>query len=388
MLIPSRSLKGGKCKRVMSMHCGEIERRIERLRKMAEEYNIDAFFITSEPNIRYFSGFSTFAIERLIALIIPTASHVEPILIVPKLEVEKARNLSFFKKNIRDYDDVDDPTWIISKVMKELKLTEGVLGVEGSLPIRFYRLIKKAIPSLKVREASIVFERLRSIKSMEEIEIMQKAADIVIKGIKAGIEAIKTGISEISIAFEIKREIIELGGEIIPFCLVLSGENSALPHGNTSSKRIRKGDTVIIDVGAAYKGYYADVTRTIFIGEINEKQKEIYNIVLRAQENAINSVKPWIKACQVDMAARSFIKEAGYDAFFVHRTGHGLGLEVHEEPYITQTNKTLLKPRMVFTIEPGIYIPNSFGIRIEDDILVTEYGKEVLTKMSKDLLII
>lgn len=242
--------------------------------------------------------------------------------------------------------------------------------------------------SLEVKETSEIFGKLRSIKSADEIELIKKATGITIKGIKAGIEAIKVGVSELSVAFEIEREIKESGGESVPFCIVLSGENSALPHGSTSSRKIEKGDSVVMDIGATYKGYYADITRTVFVGKAGEEQKRIYNMVLKAQESAVNLVRPKVKACQVDAAARKIIEEAGYGKFFTHRTGHGLGLEVHEEPYISQQNEIALEPGMTFTIEPGIYLPGSFGVRIEDNIVVTVKGKEVLTKMPKDLLII
>jgi Xaa-Pro aminopeptidase len=364
----------------------DFERRIGKLRDMAEEHDIDGFFIVSEPNMRYFTGFSTLAIERLVAAVISTET-VEPTLIIPKLEEEKARKSSFFK-DIRTYTDAEGPSRVVSEVLKELNLTVATLGVEDSLPFKFYRMIREIAPSLEVKEASAIFDRLRSIKSRSEIEIMRKAADIAVRGIKVGIESIKVGVSELSIALEIERKIIELGGESVPFCLVLSGENSALPHGSTSNRKIKKGDAVVMDIGVTYKGYYADITRTIFVSEVSEEQKRVYNVVLKAQESAVNSVKPWIKAFQVDRVAREIIGKAGYGDLFTHRIGHGLGLEVHEEPYITQTSETMLEPGIVFTIEPGVYLHGSFGVRIEDDILVTEDGKEVLTEMPKDLLIV
>ncbi|MBS7649301.1 MAG: Xaa-Pro peptidase family protein [Candidatus Bathyarchaeia archaeon] len=368
------------------MSTRDFEERIKKLREKAERHGIDGFFIASEPNMRYFTGFSTLAIERLVSAFIST-EPVEPILIVPKLEEEKAKKLSFFK-DIRSYTDAEGPRRAVGEAIHELNLSEATLGVEDSLPFKFYRMIKEADPSLDVKEASAILNWLRSIKSKGEIELMKRAAYIAVEGVMTGIESIKVGVSELSVAFEIEKEMIKLGGESVPFCLVLSGENSALPHGSTSNRKIKKGDAVIMDVGVTYKGYYADITRTIFVGEINETQRKVYNVVLKAQENAVDFVKPWIKACQVDRKARGVIEEADYGEFFTHRTGHGLGLEVHEEPYITQTNETTLKPRMVFTVEPGIYLHGSFGVRIEDDILVTEDEKEVLTKMPKDLLVV
>ncbi|MEM2961279.1 MAG: aminopeptidase P family N-terminal domain-containing protein, partial [Candidatus Bathyarchaeia archaeon] len=171
------------------MSAGDFERRVEKLREMAEKHDIDGFFIASEPNMRYFTGFSTLAIERLVALIIST-KPAEPILVIPKLEEEKAKKLSFFK-DVRTYTDAEGPGRIVSEIIKELNLTEAVLGVEDTLPFKFYRMIREVAPSLGVKGASAIFESLRSIKSRGEIEVMNRAADITVKGIKAGIESIK-----------------------------------------------------------------------------------------------------------------------------------------------------------------------------------------------------
>jgi len=363
-----------------------FEKRLRKLRNLGDEQGINGFFLASEPNMRYFTGFSALAIERLASIVIPVNAK-EPVLIVPKLEEEKAVNLSFFK-NIRSYTDAENPAKLLGEILNELKLTKGTLGIESFLPFKFYKMLKEAAPSLKVKEASDVFQKLRSIKSTEEINLMKRAAKIVIKGIKAGIETAKAGTSELSIAFEIERKIKESSGESIPFCIVLSGKNSALPHGNTSKRKIRRGDSVVMDIGATFKGYHADVTRTVFVGEASQKQRKVYAIVLRAQKSAVKFVKPQVKACEVDETARKIITSAGYGKFFTHRTGHGLGLEVHEEPYISQTNETVLEPGTTFTVEPGIYLPNKFGVRIEDDIAVTEKGRTVLSKLPKNLLIV
>jgi Xaa-Pro aminopeptidase len=210
----------------------------------------------------------------------------------------------------------------------------------------------------------------------------------VADGIKAGVDFIQPGVSESSISFEIEKTIKQSGGESVPFCLVLSGSNSALPHGETSNRKIDKKDVVLMDVGAVYEGYYADLTRTVFVGEATKIQRKIYETVLKAQEAAIKTIKPGVKAEQVDMAARKIIEDSGYGKYFTHRTGHGLGLDVHEEPYITLGNKTVLKSGMTFTIEPGIYFPGKFGVRIEDDISVSKTQGELLSNLCKEILII
>jgi Xaa-Pro dipeptidase len=192
----------------------------------------------------------------------------------------------------------------------------------------------------------------------------------------------------LAISSQIERKIKESGGESVPFCLVLSGANSALPHGETSNRKVSENDVVLMDVGAVYGGYYGDLTRTIFVGEATKKEKDIYDVVDQAQETAIRCVRPGIKAEEVDAAARKVMENAGYGKYFTHRTGHGIGLEVHEEPYIVQGNKTMLKPGMTFTIEPGIYFFKKFGVRIEDNIAVSQTKGRMLSRISKELVVI
>jgi len=361
---------------------------IERVKNLIEigcKSEIGAFLVTSEKNMRYFAGFSTLAIERFAGIVIPVETGA-PVVIVPKLEETKAQERSAFKE-IRTCSDSENPAVVLNKVVKELKLEKSVFGVEGTLPFRFYKMLVES-SNIRAEDASATFSQLRIIKSEEELKTMQKAADIVAGGIKAGIEFIRPGVSELAISSEIERTIKENGGESIPFCIVLSGANSALPHGETTSRKVDAKDVVLMDIGAVYDGYYADLTRTVFVGEATKKQREIYHVVAQAEEAAIKSVRSGIKAEEVDTIARNVIEKAGYDKYFTHRTGHGLGLEVHEEPYITQGNKTILKPGMTFTIEPGIYLPREFGVRIEDNIAVSENKGRMLSKLAKELTVI
>lgn len=360
--------------------------RVEKLKEIGRKAGIDAFLVTSEKNMRYFAGFSTLAIERFAGTIIPVKTGA-PIVIIPKLEEEKAKKQSAFEE-IRSYADSENPAMLLNEAIKELKLEKAVFGVEGTLFFRFYRMLAESSSKIRTEDASTVFSQLRSVKSDEEIKIMEKIAAIVAEGIKAGIEFIKPGVSELAISSEIERTIKEKGGESIPFCAVLSGSNSAFPHGETSSRKVGKKDVVLMDVAAVYGGYYADLTRTVFVGEATKTQRKIYDIVAEAQETAVKSVKPNVKAEEVDRVARKITEDAGYGEYFTHRTGHGLGLEVHEEPYIALGNKTILKPGMTFTIEPGIYLAGKFGVRIEDDMAVSETKGKILSNISKELLVI
>jgi len=360
--------------------------RVEKMKKIGRKTGINAFLVNSEKNMRYFAGFSALAIERFAGIIIPVETSA-PMVVVPKLEEEKAKKYSAFKE-IRSYGDSENPAMLLSQMVKELRLEKAVFGVEGILPFKFYRMLVECSPKIRIEDASMFFSQLRSIKSDEELKKMEKAASIVAEGIKAGINFIKPRVSELAISFQIEKTIKENGGESVPFCIVLSGNNSAFPHGETSNRKVRKKDIVLMDVGAVYGGYYADVTRTVFVGEATEMQTKIYEIVVKAQEAAIKTVKSSVKAEEVDIAARKVIEDAGYGEYFTHRTGHGLGLEVHEEPYIALGNKTVLKSGMTFTIEPGIYLVGKFGVRIEDDIAVSRSKARLLSNLSKELLVI
>jgi Xaa-Pro dipeptidase len=307
--------------------------------------------------------------------------------IVPKLEETKAREKSAFKK-IVSYSDSESPAFLLKKVVKELGLEKATFGVEGTLPFGFYRMLVATSSQIRTEDASALFSHLRCMKSEEELRMIEKAAGLVAKGIKAGIDFIRPGATELAISCQIERTIKESGGEGIPFCTVLSGANSALPHGETSNRKVSEKDVVLMDVGAAHEGYYGDLTRTVFVGEVTREEREIYNVVAEAQEAAIKSVKPGIKAETVDAAARKVIENAGYGEYFTHRTGHGVGLEVHGEPYVTQGNKMTLKPGMAFTIEPGIYFFGKFGVRIEDNIAVSQTNGRMLSHISKGLLVV
>jgi len=362
-----------------------FKERIEALKKEGKKFGIDAFLVTSEKNMRYFAGFSTLAIERFAGIVIPVEVGV-PVVIVPRLEETKAKKSPL--KKIMSYSDSESPALLLKKVVKELKLEKATMGIEGTLPFKFFKMLVSTSSTIRAEDTSNLFSQLRCIKSEEELGMIEKAAGIVAEGIKAGIEFTKPGVTELAISSQIEQTIKECGGESVPFCLVLSGANSALPHGETSNRKVSAKDVVLMDVGAVYEGYNGDLTRTIFVGEATKKEKEIYDVVAQAQEAAINRVKPGIKAEEVDAAARKVIEITGYGKYFTHRTGHGLGLEVHEEPYIVQGNKTMLRPGMAFTIEPGIYFFEKFGVRIEDNIAVSQTKGKMLSHISKEMLVV
>jgi len=360
--------------------------RMKALRSLGKKAGIDAFLVVSDKNMWHLAGFSVLAIERFAGIIVPVDTD-NPTAIVPKLEESKAREKSAVKE-IKTYSDSASPALILEKAVKELGLEGATFGVEGLLPFRFYRMLVACSADIKTRDASAMFSQLRIMKSEEELGMIEKAADVVAEGIRAGTDFIKPGVSELTISCQIERVIKESGGESIPFCIVLSGSNSAFPHGETSNRKVQKKDVVLVDVGAVFNGYYGDLTRTFFVGKVTRKEREVYDIVAEAHEKAIGSVRPGVSAEKVDAAARNVIENAGFGKYFTHRTGHGLGLEVHEEPYICEGNEVALQPGMVFTIEPGIYLSGKFGVRIEDNIAVSDNGKRMLSHISKELTVL
>lgn len=341
--------------------------------------------VSSTANMLYFAGIPIQSFERFAGLMVPAAG--DPVLILPALEEEKAKERSSVE-DVRSYTDEQGPTKPLKSTLMELSLNRGSVGVESSLPFGFLSQISRAVPQTAIVDATEAVMELRLTKDTDELAAMKKAGRIVETGILAGIGAIKVGATELEIGFEIERRIRELGGEKVPFNAVLAGKNAALPHGDSSETRVQRGDCVLMDVSATYKGYYADLTRTVFVGEVSIEHRKVYDTVLEAQFAAISAVKPGLVAGALDKKARRVIANAGYGKYFIHRTGHGLGLDVHEEPSITSSSPLVLKLGMTFTVEPGIYLAGKLGVRIEDDLVVTEDGVETIGKCDKELLVV
>lgn len=254
-------------------------------------------------------------------------------------------------------------------------LAFDVLGLEG-----YREIVKTLRDKVKLKMGDKMLWELRKVKDEDELMLMRRAAELTMEGMEAAYAAIKPGVKEYEVAAEIEYAMRRRGAWGIAFdTIVASGPRSAYPHGGCSEREIRDGDLVIVDIGAAYKYYRSDMTRTLVAGASTKKQQELYELVKRAQENAIVNVKPGVEAKLVDMVARNVISEAGYGEFFVHGLGHGIGLEVHEPPTLSPQSRDVLHQGNVVTIEPGIYIVGFGGVRIEDTILVYINGCEKFT---------
>ncbi|ALM74333.1 Xaa-Pro dipeptidase [Thermococcus barophilus] len=345
--------------------------KIKKLQKFINENSIDAALISKRENLFYFSGASPLAGGYLVV------TPDEAIIYVPELEYEATKEetelpVEKFKR--------------LPELYEKLK-PYSILGIEGSTSFSFMNALKEKAEIKEFRNVDDVIKDLRIVKTKEEIEIIKSACELADMAVMAAIEEISEGKREREIAAKVEYVMKMNGAEKPAFdTIIASGHRAALPHGVASDKRIERGDLVVIDLGALYRHYNSDITRTIVVGKPNEKQKEVYEVVLEAQKTAVEKAKPGMTAKELDSIARNIIAEYGYGDYFIHSLGHGVGLEIHEPPRISQYDESVLKEGMVVTIEPGIYIPKLGGVRIEDTVVITKDGAERLTKMERELI--
>ncbi|MEM3585729.1 MAG: Xaa-Pro peptidase family protein [Candidatus Jordarchaeaceae archaeon] len=352
--------------------------KLDKLRSMFGDI-IDALVLFKPENIFYFSGFFP---TSFMYLLIPKDDM--PIAVVSQLEFEAT------KTTIKDFSVLEakkqeDFEKTFSNLQRELKIRK--LGFEEDfLSVSVKERMEKNIGGVNFIPFSNVVRKLRAVKSQSEIEIMRKALTIVSEGFKRAVNVIAPGIREYEVAAEVEYVMRKMGSSGTPFdTIIASGHRSAFPHASCSDRKLEDGDLVIIDLGARYKNYCSDITRTFTVGSPSQKQEEIFQIVLNAQQRAVELIRPGIKTSEIDSAARKVIEEAGYGEFFIHSFGHGIGIEVHEYPSISPSSNETIEDGMVFTAEPGIYIPNFGGCRIEDMILVHDNGCEVLSNIPRYL---
>lgn len=347
---------------------------------------LQAMAFNPGPDLSYLSGLDFHLMERPVILILP--GEGTPALILPELESAKVADLPY---PVRPYFYNEDPSTWPAAFQTALKEAGTLTGKIGVIPRRLRMLelnyLQSAAPDLELVSGQELIAGMRAIKDPVEIKNMEEAVYIAECSLAAVISAIKPGITELELASRLVGRLLQRGSDPeLPFFPIVSfGENSANPHASPSDRVLKEGDLVLIDWGAAYQGYYSDITRVFALGDLHPELEKIAQFVKDANAAAREAVKPGIPASEVDKAARQVIENAGYGEFFFHRTGHGLGREAHEEPYISQYDQTVLEPGMTFTIEPGIYLPNRGGVRIEDDILVTEDGSLTLTGQPRDL---
>lgn len=355
--------------------------RQQKLLAKMNEYGVGTAMVTSNVNIYYFTGFYSNPRERMTAFVLNASG--ETALLVPALDRQAAEEAHVGK--VIGYQDHEESLGVIKP-----ELQTGKLGLEENLfTLQRFKKLSAMIPDINSTDISSWIDNIRKVKSAEEVGKIRQAITITEQALEYGISLLKEPITEKDAALEIEYKMKKLGAKKLGFDVkVISGKRSSLPHGKPGDFPIENNSFVLFDMGVSVDGYIADISRTVAVGEPTSEMIHIYDTVNEALQKAIDAVKPGAVISSLDKIAREHIAAEGYGDYFIHRLGHGLGLDLHEYPSIHGSNDDSLEPGMIFTIEPGIYIPHIGGVRIEDDVLVTETGVDVLTTADKQLRII
>ncbi len=332
---------------------------------------LDTLILTPGAAMRYLTGFSEYG-SRFLALVVPDD---QPWLFVtPALNAGQVRKNPAGVTDIRVWDDAQGWETLFVQLSKDLMLDIGIVGLDDDMPARFALKIQELMPTTLLKLAGAAIAPLRAVKDTLELATLQHAATATDALIAIAYEACQVGTSEMEISLAIGQQIARGGYQDSFAPIIGAGPNGASPHHNTGKTKIKHGDVVILDFGAMADGYHGDITRTVAVGAASDEAKHIYDIVYRAHQAAVAAVRPDATAHDVDIAARQVIADAGYGEFFIHRTGHGIGLDDHETPYMLSGNYAKLLPGHCFSVEPGIYLPGKFGVRLENILTVQDDG--------------
>jgi Xaa-Pro aminopeptidase len=365
--------------------------RLARARTAAGERGVTALLITPGADLRYLVGYQAMPLERLTCLVVPAAG--DPVLVVPRLErpAALASPAASLGIEITPWDETDDPFALVARLLPggDTRHPAGDtrLAVANRMWAEQVLRFQHAVPGAELTLAGEVLRDLRLRKTAEEVEALRRAG-AAIDAVHARIgEWLRPGRTEAEVGRDIADAIVAAGHETVNFTIVGSGPNGASPHHHVSDRVIEAGDPVVVDIGGAMPdGYCSDSTRMYVLGEPTDEFAAYYEVLRLAQEASVNAVRPGVAAERVDAAAREPIAAGGYGDYFVHRTGHGIGLEEHEDPYIIAGNTEPLAPGMAFSVEPGIYLPGRHGARIEDIVVCTETGVERLNLAPRELV--
>jgi Xaa-Pro dipeptidase len=363
------------------------QQRIAKLLQLAAQSQLDAVAIMPGPNMQYFSGLHFHLSERPTLAIFPVKG--QPTLICPTFEATKTRR-SPLAWQLFTYADGQDPSEVFHAACHALQLDQKRLGIEAyKMRVLELRLLEKAAYALMCEPADALIAQLRMIKDADEIAALRRAIHITEQALDDVIDAVRAGMTERQIANLLTQALLQRGAEGLAFePLIQSGPNAALPHATVGERVIQSGEVLLLDFGITVDGYNSDITRTFVVGQAAEEIKKIYELVKQANAAGRAAAGPGVTGQDVDRAARRVIADAGYGQHFTHRTGHGLGLEGHEPPYIVEGNMVPLEVGNTFTVEPGIYVPGLGGVRIEDDLLIMASGAESLTTYDRELRVI
>lgn len=364
-----------------------VATRIKKLINLLNQSGLIGVAIIPGPTLTYLTGLHFHLMERPTVLLI--TSDGKTALVLPALEIGKLAEIPLNIEAFTYDDDPENRSVAFEQAAEFLNLTGEELGVEPT-HMRFLEMLYlgEAFPGMAFVDASLFINELRLTKDADEVAKMRRAAEIAQTALLSTLIGLQAGISEKALANELIVQLLRAGSDPeLPFPPIVSfGENSANPHAVPTDRALKDGDLLLVDYGASCDGYLSDITRTFTFGQVDPELIQVGEIVLAANQAGHAAGRPGIAAGEVDRAARSVIEAAGYGDAFIHRTGHGLGLEAHEAPYIYDGNRLTLAVGMTFTIEPGIYLPGRGGVRIEDDVVVTETGLDSLTDLPREVL--
>src|SRR5215470_3103260 len=368
---------------------GEREQRIEKARQLMRQHAIDAIMVMGGTSLVYFSNIHWWMSERTFALVLPVKGN--PFYVCPAFEEDRAREQISSgpggnNPEIRLWQEDESPYQRIAEGLKDRGISTGKLGMEETVRYVFSEGVSKAAPGLHIASATPVTAGCRMIKSQHELELMKLANEVTLAAYEAAYLSTKEGMTQHDFGGMVQAAHAQQGFQ--GGASIQVGENSALPHGSAKPQVIREGTILLMDGGCNVEGYESDISRTVVLGKPTDKMKQVFEIVHRAQSAALAAAKPGVQCQAVDAAARKVISDAGYGPdykHFTHRVGHGIGMDGHEWPYLVRGNTQMLAPNMCFSDEPGIYIRGEFGVRLEDDMHITENGAELFTPQSKSL---
>jgi len=343
--------------------------RLDRFAPLLKDAGVDAYLAASATSMGYLAGFHESGGERFLILAIHQDGRRR--LICPALSASQAIRAGI--EDVRSWRDGEDPLNHFRDLAEEWKLRSSMIAVDDDLQAKMLLEMQAVLPAALFRPGHEILAKLMRVKDADEIAMMQKAADIADDAFEAIVPKIRAGITELEMERIILEEMQRRGGKPT-FCIAATGPNAAEPHHVSDDSVIEHGHVLILDFGCSYAGYQSDITRTVAVVEASDEARKVYGIVYASHMAGRNAIRPGMACETVDQAARKVIDDAGYGEFFFHRTGHGIGMKGHEEPYIIAGNKLPLEPGHCFSVEPGIYLPGKFGVRVENIVTATPDG--------------
>jgi Xaa-Pro dipeptidase len=365
--------------------------RLSHLQSELRQRQIDCLAVIPGANMRYMTGLDFHLMERPTIGFFP--KEAKPVFVLGSLEVPRIKRAiesgTLYDADVFSYTDAVGPEQAYEQAMTALPEIQRYAVEYLSMRVLELKIVQRHVPAAAMQDAGPLMDALRLRKGPEEVASMRRAISVSEAALEDVLGQLKLGMTEREIANMLTIAQLDAGGGVVPFePIVLIGPNAAQPHGTPGSTPLKKGSVLLIDFGTSSGGYISDITRTFFVGQPSEKHRAIYEAVLAANMAGRSASGPGVSCEDVDRASRAVIERAGYGEYFIHRTGHGIGMEGHEGPYIREGNPLPLEPGMTYTIEPGIYLAGEIGVRIEDNLVVTETGVETLTTFPRDLRVL